>query len=302
MVEHRRCGYVALIGAPNAGKSTLLNALSGSDIAIVTPKPQTTRARLRGIVNHGQSQIIFIDTPGIFDAKPVFEKAMVASAWIGVGEADVVLLLVDAHRKADDDTRRIIEALKTHGKAVILVLNKVDKVQKEALLILSQELYALFDFERSFMISASKGNGVADITRYLAEKMPPGEWLYPEDEVTDVSERHLAAEITRETCFLALHAELPYSLAVETEKWEEHTHDGKREVRIHQTIMVERESQKKIVLGKSGAMLKHIGSAARGKIGGLLQAQVHLLLFVKVSETWKSDPAMVATMGLEAKK
>ena len=205
-----RCGYVALIGAPNAGKSTLLNALAGAKLSIVTPKPQTTRGRVRGVVNEGESQIVFVDTPGIFDAKPSFEKAMVEAAWSGVAEADAVLVVVDASRGLDDDVRRIVEALKSRGKKAILVLNKVDKVEKPKLPMLAKNLYDLFDFERSFMISASRGDGVRDILRYLTALMPQAPWLYPEDEMTDMPERALAAEITREECFLKLHAELPY--------------------------------------------------------------------------------------------
>jgi len=294
----RRCGYIALIGAPNAGKSTLLNALAGAKLSIVSPKPQTTRGRVRGVVCEGDSQMIFVDTPGIFDAKPAFEKAMVEAAWSGVAEADALLLLVDAERGLDGDVRRIIEALKLRGKKALLVLNKVDKVEKPRLPQLAQALYALLDFERSFMISATRGDGVRDILRYLSARMPQGEWLYPADELTDTPERQLAAEITREQCFLKLHAELPYGLMVETEKWEEKTVDGKRVLRIHQTIITERESHKKMILGKGGVMLKSIGSVARRKIAEALEAEAHLFLFVKVREKWKDDPQSFHAAGL----
>jgi GTPase len=287
-----RCGYVALIGAPNAGKSTLLNAFAGTKLSIVTPKPQTTRGRVRGVVCEGESQIIFVDTPGIFDAKPDFEKAMVEAAWAGVAEADAVILLVDAGRGLNDEARRIVEALKARGKKAILAINKVDKVEKPLLPELAKALYDLFDFERSFMICATRGDGVRDMLRYLAPLMPEAPWLFPEDEPTDMNERDMAAEITREECFLKLHAELPYGLMVEGEKWEEKKEKGKRVLRIHQTIFTERETHKKIILGKGGAMLKAIGSASRRKIGAALGAEVHLFLFVKVRETWKDDPAI----------
>jgi GTP-binding protein Era len=298
----RCCGYAAVIGAPNAGKSTLLNALTGSAISIVSPKPQTTRGRVRGVVCEGGSQIIFVDTPGIFDAKPSFEKAMVEAAWSGVGEADAVLLLIDAERRISDNVRRIIESLKKRKQKTILVLNKVDKVDRHQLPELAQELHALLDFERSFMISALLGDGVKDILKYLAGRMPEAPWLYPEDEMTDMPERQLAEEITREQCFLKLHAELPYGVMVETEKWEEKGTEGKRVLRIHQNIITERESHKKMILGKGGVMLKAIGSVARRKAGEMLGAEVHLFLFVKVREKWKDDPQSFLAAGLEYKK
>jgi GTP-binding protein Era len=297
-----KCGYAALIGTPNAGKSTLLNALIGNRISIVTPKPQTTRGRIRGILNEGDTQIIFVDTPGIFSAKPKFEKAMVEAAWSGVQECDVILLVVDAMRGLDDDTKRIAQALKQYDKKAVLVLNKIDKVEKLTLPELAKSLHELSAFDRSFMISARRGNGVKDIINYLTRLMPENPWLYPEDEITDISERDIAAEITREQCFLKLHAELPYGLMVETEKWEEKTVKGNRVIRINQAIVLEKESHKKIILGKNGAMLKAIGSSARRSISNALDAQVHLFLFVKCDEKWKNDPKRFEAAGLEYKK
>lgn len=297
-----KCGYIALIGAPNAGKSTLINALIGNPISIITPKPQTTRGAVRGIVIEGDAQIILIDTPGIFSAKPKFEKAMVDAAWKGVEECDAAVLVVDASRKIDEDTSNIITALKKRDKRVILVLNKVDKIEKAQLPLLAKTLYDLYDFERSFMVSAAKSKGVKDLSQYLASLLPDAPWLYPEDEVTDMPERQLAAEITREQCFLKLHAELPYGLMVETEKWEEKNVKGKRMIKINQAIIVEREAHKKIILGKSGAMLKAIGSAARYKLRGTLDADVHLFLFVKCDAKWKNDPKSFIAAGLEYKK
>lgn len=297
-----KCGYVALIGAPNAGKSTLINSLTGNRISIITPKPQTTRGAVRGIAIEGDAQLIFIDTPGIFSAKPKFEKAMVDAAWKGVEECDAVVLVVDANRGLDDDTKNIISGLKKHEKRVILLLNKVDKVEKPKLPELAKHLYDLYDFDRSFMVSATRGNGVKDVSKYIASLLPEAQWLYPEDEVTDMPERVLAAEITREQCFLKLHAELPYGLMIETEKWEEKTVKGKRTLKINQVIIVERETHKKIILGKAGAMLKAIGSGARHKIGHALDADVHLFLFVKCDEKWKNDPKQFTAAGLEYKK
>lgn len=297
-----KCGYIALIGAPNAGKSTLLNALIKSRISIITPKPQTTRGRLRGVTNEGDSQLIFVDTPGIFEAKPKFEKAMVDAAWLGVDESDMVVLVVDANRGLDDDTRRIAVLLKERSRRAVLVLNKIDKVEKPKLPELAKSLYDLHDFDRSFMVSAERGDGIKDILIYLAANVPDGNWLYPEDEITDTPERVLAAEITREQCFLKLHAELPYGLMVDTEKWEEKSIKGRRVLKINQVIVLERESHKKIMLGKSGAMLKAIGSGARYKIGQALDADVHLFLFIKVNEKWKDDPSAFAAAGLEYKK
>lgn len=296
------CGYVALIGAPNAGKSTLLNALVGGRVSIITPKPQTTRGRLRGIVNKGPAQIIFVDTPGVFDAKPKFEKAMVAAAWSGADEADIVLMVVDASKGIDEDVKRTAAALKARGKPSALVLNKVDRLKDKTVLpALAAELHGMCDFDTGFMISAARGDGVKDIISFLAQRMPQGPWLYNDDEMTDSSERDIATEITREQCFLRLHEELPYGLAVEHEKWEEGKKAGKRVLKIRQAIVVAREAHKKIILGKGGAMLRSIGSAARKVIGEALGAEVHLFLFVKVRENWKDDADMFRKAGLEYK-
>lgn len=297
-----RCGYAVIIGAPNAGKSTLLNKLAGAKLSIVSAKPQTTRGRLRGIVMEGDTQIVVVDTPGIFEARPEFEQAMVDAAWSGADEADAVILLVDANRGLDDDTKRIVGRLKNARVPVALVLNKIDKVDKPLLPQLAQALYALHDFDRSFMICASRGDGVRDLRQYLAARMPEAPFLYPDDQATDASERELAAEVTREECFLKLHAELPYGLMVETEKWEEGQVKGRRSVRIHQVVIIERESHKKIILGKEGVMLKAIGSAARRKICNLLDVEAHLFLFVKVRADWKKDPASFRAAGLDCKR
>ena len=299
----KKCGYVALIGAPNAGKSTLVNALTGNPVSIVTPKPQTTRGRVRAIACAGDTQLIFVDTPGIFEAKPKFEKAMVEAAWSGADDGDVIALVIDALRGLDDDSKHIIEVLKKRAQKAVLILNKIDKLKdKSRLPELAGQLYALYDFERSFMISAEKAQGVSDVFAYLATRMPEGEWLYPEEEITDMKERDIAAEITREQCFLKLHAELPYSIMVETEKWEEKNVKNRRVVRINQLIVIERESQKKILLGSGGKMLKAIGSTARRKIGYLLDADIHLFLFIKVNEKWKTEPDSFKAAGLEFKK
>ncbi|MBN66414.1 MAG: GTPase Era [Rickettsiales bacterium] len=292
-----KCGYIALLGAPNAGKSTLMNNLVGTKLAIVTPKAQTTRARMTGICIHDASQLIFIDVPGVFDAgeKP-FEKAMVASAWAGVADADIVLVMVDAKRGLDDENKALITRLKDMGKPAALVLNKIDTVAKEVLLELASEAQELYSFSHIFMISALKGEGVSDVKDYVAESVPEGPWLYPEDQLTDAPERLMASEITREKCFFKLREELPYALTVETESWEERK-DGS--IKINQVIYVQREGQKGIVLGKQGAMLKAIGEASRKEIEALWETKVHLFLFVKVRENWKSNPDTYRYMGLE---
>ena len=282
------CGFVALVGATNAGKSTLINRLVGAKVAIVTPKVQTTRARVLGLTLEGDSQLIFIDTPGIFTPKRRLERAMVAAAWQGAHDADLVVLLVDAARGGiDRDTRSIVAKLATAGRPAILALNKVDAVKRPRLLALSAELNADGGFTDTFMISALDGDGVADLRAVLAAKVPAGPWLYPEDQISDMPERLLAAEITREKLFLRLHQELPYSATVETESWDERD-DGS--VRIAQIVYVQRDSQKAIVLGKGGSMIKAIGSAARHELEEILDRRVHLSLFVKVRENWIDDP------------
>lgn len=291
-----RCGFVAIIGAPNAGKSTLLNQLVGSKVAIVTHKVQTTRARIRGIAMEGNTQIVFVDTPGIFKPKRRLDKAMVEAAWGGAGDADVVLLLVDAEYERAEDLERIIEGLKTQNRKAVLVLNKVDTANREKLLKLAARLNETNLFERTFMISALTGSGVDDLRRFLAGEMPFGPWHYPEDQAADVPLRSLAAEVTREKLFLRLHDELPYSLTVETEEWENRK-DGS--VRIAQVIFLERESQKKIALGKGGQTIKKVGQLAREELEEMLGCRVHLFLFVKVRENWSDDRERYREMGLD---
>ena len=295
----KRCGYVAIVGAPNAGKSTLLNQLVGAKVAIVTPKAQTTRFRIMGIAVAGTAEMIFVDTPGIFEPKRRLDRAMVAAAWSGAGDADIVLLLVEAARGIDADTRRILERLKQQSRPSILVLNKIDAVARPKLLGLAQELNALGTFTSTFMISALKGDGVGDLKAAVASMLPHGPWLYPEDQLADISERLLAAEITREQVFLKLHDELPYASMVETEGWQERK-DGS--VRIEQVIYVAKESQKPIVLGKGGRTAKAIGAAARAEMEKLFDRRVHLFLFVKVRESWGDNPEHYKMMGLDYPK
>ncbi|MGO9787071.1 MAG: GTPase Era [Stellaceae bacterium] len=292
-----RCGYIALLGAPNAGKSTLLNRLVGTKLAIVSPKVQTTRARLLGIVARGESQLVFIDTPGIFAPKRRLERAMVAAAWEGAKEADIDVVLVDASRGLDADTRRILDGLKAAGKRrAVLALNQIDKAKREALLPMAAALAQAYEFERVFMISGLNGDGVEDLLAYLAGAVPEGPWLFPADEMTDAPLRLLAAEITREQIFLQLHQELPYASTVETEAWEEFA-DGS--VKISQLIHVARDSQKPIVLGKGGSRIKSIGEAARAELEKLLGRRVHLFLQVKVSGDWTEDKERYEAMRLD---
>ena len=291
-----RCGFVAIIGAPNSGKSTLLNTLAGYKLAIVSHKVQTTRSRVRAIIVEGFSQIIFVDTPGIFLPRRRLDEAMVNSAWEGATDADVVLLMVDARTGLTEDVNRIAEKLKGSPSRQVLVLNKVDVVKRERLLVLAGELNELCPFEQTFMISASTGDGVDEMKRKLAEMMPGGPWLYPEDQLSDIPQRLIASEITREKIYERLHQELPYASTVETEKWEERP-DGS--VRIEQVIFVERENQRKIVLGKGGQVIKEIGRLAREELSAMLERKVHLFLFVKVRENWASDPERLKMMGLE---
>lgn len=299
MVEETRCGFVALIGSTNVGKSTLVNALVGSKVAIVTPKAQTTRALLRGIATDGTAQIILVDTPGLFTPKRRLDRAMVASAWSGAGDADVICVIIDAQHGFAQETPELLDRLKELRQPKALVLNKIDVVDKPSLLGLAQDANARAAFAVTFMISALKGDGVADLKHWLANAVPAGPWLYPEDQIADAPSRSLAAEITREKLYLRLHQELPYQSTVETEAWNERP-DGS--LRIEQTIYVERESQRKIVLGKGGQTIKAIGAAARQEIAALFERPVHLFLFVKVREGWSEDPERYREMGLEFPK
>jgi GTP-binding protein Era len=294
-----RAGFVALIGAPNAGKSTLINRLVGTKVAIVSHKVQTTRSTIRGIAMAGQTQIVFVDTPGIFKPKRRLDRAMVETAWGGANDADVVSLLIDAQAGLTDDAREMIARLAEVAHPRVLVLNKIDAVRREALLALTQEANALLPFERTFMLSALTGDGVDDFTHYLAGRLPLGPWLYPEDEISDVPLRQLSAEITREKLFERLHQELPYQATVETDEWQEQK-DGS--VRVAQTIFVERDSQKKIVIGAGGATIKQISMAARKEIAALAETPIHLFLFVKVRENWGDDPERYRAMGIEFPK
>jgi GTP-binding protein Era len=294
-----RCGFVALIGAPNAGKSTLINRLVGSKVSIVSRKVQTTRTLVRGIAIEGNSQIIFVDTPGIFAPKRRLDRAMVTSAWSGAGDAEFVALLIDVRRGIDEEVDAILQKLPSISQPVALIMNKIDLVERERLLSLAQELNGRFKFIETFMVSAENGDGVPHIREVLARLMPPGPWLYPEDQVSDAPLRMLAAEITREKLFERLHDELPYQLTVETESWQERK-DGS--VRIEQTIYVARETHRKIILGKGGQSIKAIGEQARREIAVEIEAPVHLFLFVKVRENWVNDPARYREMGLEFPK
>ena len=294
-----RCGFAALIGAPNAGKSTLMNALLGAKVSIVTPKVQTTRSRVLGIEISGDAQIVYVDTPGIFAPKRRLDRAMVAAAWKGAGDADVICLLVDAERYLagrDRDTDEIVEKLKETHRRAHLLLNKIDLVKKPDLLALAERFTAEGVFDQVFMISALKGDGIDDLRAALAAAMPPGPWLFPEDQLSDMPDRLLAAEITREKLFLDLHQELPYSLTVETEAWE--THDN-GSATIRQVIYVERDGHKGIVLGKGGAQIKRIGAASRRELEDLLGRRIHLFLFVKVRGKWQDDPERYRDWGLD---
>ena len=297
--QDKRAGFVALIGAPNAGKSTLLNALVGAKISIVTPKVQTTRMRVRGIAMEGPAQLVFVDTPGIFSPRRRLDRAMVESAWASVQDADLVALLIDAKKGVTDEDDAILGGLGDVRTPKILVLNKVDLVDKPALLALARKLNERVAFAATFMISALNGDGVADLRRWLAAHVPAGPWLYPEDQISDAPLRQLAAEITREKLYLRLHQDLPYQSMVETDVWKE-LKDGS--VRIEQTIYVERDSQRKIVLGKGGQAIKAIGAAARADIAKAIEQPVHLFLHVKVREGWGDDPERYREMGLEFPK
>ena len=293
-----RCGFVAIVGAPNVGKSTLLNCLVGTKVSIVSPKVQTTRSRILGICIEGATQLVLVDTPGIFKPRRRLDRAMVAAAWGGAQEADLVLLLVDSAAGLDADTRSIVERLKAEGGKAILALNKVDAVKKPALLKLAAHLDGVGVFTDTFMISALSGSGVPDLLAHLAGAVPEGPWLYPDDQLSDMPGRLLAAEITREKIYLQLHQELPYAASVDTETWKEKK-DGS--VRIEVSVYVERPSQKAIVLGKGGARIKAIGEAARIELEELLERRVHLFLFVKVRKDWGEDPERYRDLGLDYK-
>jgi GTP-binding protein Era len=290
------CGFIALVGAPNAGKSTLLNALVGSKVSIVSRKVQTTRALIRGIAIEGDAQLIFVDTPGIFLPRRRLDRAMVTTAWSGAHDADLVALLIDANDGLDEDAEAILAKLDEVHVPKLLILNKVDLVEKSALLAMTQRANDKVRFEATFMISALKGDGVTELKRWFAARMPAGPFLYPADQMSDAPMRQLAAEITREKLFERLHQELPYHSTVETESWKE-LRGG--DIRIEQTIYVERDSQRKIVLGKGGQAIKAIGEAARKEIAEIVEAKVHLFLFVKVREGWGDDPERYRAMGLE---
>lgn len=290
-----RCGFVALIGAPNAGKSTITNNFVGTKVSIVSPKVQTTRTQVKGIGIYENTQIIFIDTPGIFKPKRRLDRAMVASSWSSVGDADIVVLVVDSKRGFDDETRAIVNKLNKSKIEAVLLLNKIDIIAKEKLLSLSAELNAASKFKETFMVSAATGEQMEDFYKYLADNLPESPWYYDEEQISDMPLKLLAAEIVREKLFLYLRHELPYALTVEPELWERKA-DGS--VRAEITIYVERDSQKVIVLGKGGTMIKKIGQAARREIEDLLEERVHLFLFVKVRENWIEDPERYKDWGL----
>ena len=294
----RKAGFVALIGEPNAGKSTLLNRLVGAKVSIVTHKVQTTRARIRGIAVEGDAQIVFVDTPGLFRPRRRLDRAMVAAAWSGAADADVVVLLVEAHRAIAEGVEAILEGLaeRTKGRKVVLAINKIDKVEAPALLALTKDLNDRFDFSETFMISAEKGHGVDDLRKWLAGEMPEGEWLYPEDQISDWPMRMIAAEMTREKLTLRLHQELPYQLTVETENWEEGK-DGS--VRIDQMIYVKRDGHKGIVLGHKGETIKAVGTAARREMEEFLDRKVNLFLKVKTRPNWLDEKERYSEMGLD---
>jgi GTP-binding protein Era len=298
-----RCGFVAVIGEPNAGKSTLVNAMVGSKVSIVTHKVQTTRSRIRGIAiektGEADSQIVFVDTPGLFAPRRRLDRAMVASAWAGAGDADIIVLMIEAHRGVTEGVEAILEALDTHvspGKPVALVINKIDRVKRDQLLALTADMNARRAFTETFMISAEKGHGVGDLRRWLAENLPKGAWHYPEDQVADAPLRQIAAEITREKLTLRLHQELPYQMTVETESWDEKK-DGS--VRVAQIIYVARDGHKGIVLGKKGETIRQIGADARAEIAKLIERPVHLFLTVKVRPGWLDEPERYREMGLD---
>jgi GTP-binding protein Era len=291
-----RCGLVAVVGAPNAGKSTLVNALVGQKVAIVSPKAQTTRTRLMGVAIEGEAQLVLVDTPGIFDPRRRLDRAMVAAAWGGAADADLIAIVIDAKTGISRKIEALLESLQERREPKILVLNKVDVTEKQTLLDLAHRISEILTLEDIFMVSATTGDGVADLKQSLAARVPEGPWHFPEDQVSDATDRMLAAEVTREQLYLQLHAELPYASAVETEKYEERK-DGS--VVIHQQILVARDTQRAIVLGKRGARLKEIGSRAREELGKLLGRKVHLFLHVKVSPAWEEDRGLYREIGLD---
>jgi GTPase len=292
----QKAGFVAVIGAPNAGKSTLVNALVGQKVAIVSGKPQTTRARLMGIAIHGNTEILLVDTPGIFEPRRRLDRAMVAAAWTGAHDADLILLVIDSAAGVNAEVERIVATIEKRKQALFLVLNKIDLVKKGELLALSANLAGRLDPAKVFMISAAQGDGVVDLEEALADAMPEGPWLYPQDEVSDATDRMIAAELTREQIVNQLHQELPYATAVETETWEDRP-DGSTMIR--QQIIVERDSQKAIVIGKGGRRLKEIGAAARAEIAQHLGRPVHLFLHVKVEPKWGEDRSLYREIGLD---
>ncbi|MDH5529954.1 MAG: GTPase Era [Paracoccaceae bacterium] len=297
----QRAGFVALIGEPNAGKSTLLNRMVGAKVSIVTHKVQTTRARIRGIAMEGQSQIVFVDTPGLFRPRRRLDRAMVAAAWGGAADADIVVLLVEAHRGLTEGVQAILDALKERvgeGQRLALAINKIDRVKAEVLLALSAKLNEAYPFERTFMISAERGHGVDDLKAWLASELPEGQWFYPEDQIADLPMRMIAAEITREKLTLRLHEELPYQLTVETEAWEDRP-DGS--ARVDQLVYVARDGHKGIVLGNKGETIKAVGQAARAELAEFLGRPVHLFLQVKVRPNWQEEPERFTEMGLDFK-
>ncbi|WP_233222136.1 GTPase Era [Allosphingosinicella deserti] len=292
----QKCGAIAIVGAPNAGKSTLVNALVGQKVAIVSPKAQTTRVRMMGIAIHGESQILLLDTPGIFEPKRRLDRAMVAAAWVGAQDADLIALVIDAERGVSRRLEEMLERLKDRREPKILVLNKVDVTKKEELLALAAQLNERLTFEEIYFVSATTGDGVPELKAALAARMPDGPWHFPEDQVSDATDRMLAAEVTREQLYLQLHAELPYESAIETEKFEERK-DGS--AAIHQQILVARDSQKAIVLGKGGTRIRAIGEAARKELSELLGRKVHLFLHVKVNPKWEEDRGLYREIGLD---
>ncbi|MFV0243696.1 MAG: GTPase Era [Qingshengfaniella sp.] len=298
--QDTRAGFVALIGEPNAGKSTLLNRMVGAKVAIVTHKVQTTRTRIRGVALEGASQLVFVDTPGVFRPRRRLDRAMVAAAWGGAADADIIVLMIEAHRGVTDGVEAILATLAdyTAGKTVALAINKIDRVEAPALLALSEDLNGRFDFARTFMISAEKGYGVDDLRAWLAEQVPAGPWLYPEDQIADLPLRMIAAETTREKLTLRLHQELPYQLTVETESWQEKK-DGS--VRIDQVIYVARDGHKGIILGRKGETAKAVGQAARADLEAFLERKVHLFLHVKVRPDWMEQAERYSEIGLDFK-